>query len=194
MNRPAPFLPHIIFRAILLLLAIGHPQTALADKPPPLPPSLSTAKDPEADSRMGQKKYREGNYQQAMIYLRYAEREGDLEAAYLIGLMYFKGLGLQQSDPGEARKWLVKAAWGNNVHAQILLGGMFESGNGVAKDIKNAVKWYGRAALRGSREAVSILERLKFTNPDIVNNYIKLCVPRPNEGIWPQIKRLFYGC
>ncbi|MBF0294099.1 MAG: sel1 repeat family protein [Magnetococcales bacterium] len=195
MNRPAtPCTPRLLACTLLILHGISQPHSSWAEKPPPLPPSLSTEQNPEADSRMGHKKFREGNYQQAMIYLRYAEKDGDLEAAYLIGLMYYKGLGMQQPDLNEARKWLIKAAWGKNIHAQILVGGMFESGTGVTKDIKNAIKWYGRAARLGSREAATIMARLKITHPDLVNEHLKHCTPRPHEGIIPQIKKFFYGC
>ena len=39
------------------------------------------------------------------------------------------------------------------MQAQVLLGRMYRTGDGIGKDTKQAVKWLGRAAARGNAEA-----------------------------------------
>lgn len=52
-------------------------------------------------------------------------------------------------DKREAVFWFEKAAGGGNLDAQISLGYAFFSGQGVARDLSKALKWYRSAAWDG---------------------------------------------
>jgi TPR repeat protein len=49
--------------------------------------------------------------------------------------------------------WYEKAARHGQADAQYRLGRLYESGEGVKKDMKRAAHWYRRAARNGNKEA-----------------------------------------
>ena len=52
------------------------------------------------------------------------------------------------------------AAAQNDTHAQMVLGLMYEGGEGVKKDLATARDWYDKACKRGFKEACKALERV----------------------------------
>lgn len=60
----------------------------------------------------------------------------------------------------EARKWFEKAAAQNDTHAQMVLGLMYEGGEGVKKDLAAAREWYDKTCKRGFEEGCTDLKRL----------------------------------
>ena len=59
-----------------------------------------------------------------------------------------RGLGVKR-DPGEAVKWLLKAAEQGQANAMFFLGGCYQHGFGVNADQAEAAKWYRKAAEQG---------------------------------------------
>jgi uncharacterized protein len=78
--------------------------------------------------------------------------EGDLDAQYQLGEMYYSGTGVVQ-DYKAAAKWYQKAALQGDAKAQFKLAEMYYSGTGVAQHYKAAAKWYLQAALQGDAKA-----------------------------------------
>ncbi len=74
--------------------------------------------------------------------------QGDAQAQYNLGLMYYKGDGVIK-DLTEAINWCRKAAEQGDVQAQYNLGTMYDKGDGVEKDLVEAAKWYRKAAEQG---------------------------------------------
>ena len=75
--------------------------------------------------------------------------QGDADAQYNLGLMYFRGDGASQNY-AEAVRWYRLAAEQGGAGAQFSLGLMYFSGSeGVPKDDVEAVKWYRLAAEQG---------------------------------------------
>lgn len=62
---------------------------------------------------------------------------------------------------GDAIKYLEKAAEGNHVEAQLVVGMHFEIGHGVRKNISIAKQWYKLAARNGNKKALECLQRLE---------------------------------
>ena len=81
-----------------------------------------------------------------------AAEKGDAVAQLNIGLMYYKGQGVEQ-DYAEAVKWYRKSADQGDVTAQWYLGLMYYNGQGVEQDYAEAVKWYSKAADQGDADA-----------------------------------------
>jgi TPR repeat protein len=54
--------------------------------------------------------------------------------------------------------WL--AAWKNDTHSQFMLGWSYHRGRGVRRNIREAAKWYRRAAERGSPLAQAELAKM----------------------------------
>ena len=74
-----------------------------------------------------------------------AAEQGNAEAQYHLGLMYYLGKGVVQDDV-EAVKWFTKAAQQNHASAQYNLGLTYHNGKGVVQNYVTAVKWYTKAA------------------------------------------------
>ena len=85
------------------------------------------------------------------LFLPLAE-QGNAAAQSKLGILYQKGLGVQQDDK-EAVKWFRLAAEQGSAEAQYFLGGMYSHGKGVPKDLKEEVKWTRLAAEQGNADA-----------------------------------------
>ena len=70
------------------------------------------------------------------LYTRAAE-EGDADAQYNLGVMYYKGQGLPQNI-GTAVKWYTLSAEQGNVKAQYNLGMLYNKGQSIPQDFKAA--------------------------------------------------------
>ena len=60
------------------------------------------------------------------------------------------------------------AAAQNDTHAQMILGLMYEGGEGVKKDIATAREWYDKACKRGFKEACTALDRVNGQSRQII--------------------------
>ncbi|MGO9681324.1 MAG: protein kinase domain-containing protein [Beijerinckiaceae bacterium] len=74
---------------------------------------------------------------------------GDLEAQFLVGFIYYRGIGVPKNY-GEALRWYRKAAEQGNAYAEADLGFAYENGEGVQKDYGEALRWYRKAAEQGN--------------------------------------------
>jgi hypothetical protein len=97
--------------------------------------------------------YRNGDYATALRLARVlAFDEGDAEAQSLLGLMYYRGEGVEL-DYAEAARWFRLAAAQGDVEAQFYLGVMFTEGQGVPQDYLEGARWFRLAADRGDPQA-----------------------------------------
>jgi TPR repeat protein len=107
----------------------------------------------------------------AVTWYRKAADQGFAPAQSKLGVLYENGLGLSK-DFVQAIEWYRKAAaQGNNdaigrirktaeegnALAQVNLGLMYESGQGVSKDFTQALRWYFRAAEQENTEAIALI-------------------------------------
>ena len=84
--------------------------------------------------------------------LKQKAEQGDADAQYNLGLMYYNGEGVPQDDT-EAVRWWRAAAEQGFANAQSNLGVMYENGEGVPEDDEEAVRWFRAAAEQGLAEA-----------------------------------------
>ncbi len=111
----------------------------------PLNLMAAPAPPPRAGFADGLKAYELHDYAAA---LRLLKQENSADAAYLLGIMYYRGEGVR-ADRGEAVRWLRRAADMGHVRAQNNLGMMYDKGDSVPKDTKEAARWYRKAAEQG---------------------------------------------
>jgi TPR repeat protein len=71
--------------------------------------------------------------------------QGNPEASYQLGILYYRGEGVQQ-DYAEAARWFEQAAGDGDADAQYNMGLMHANGQGVAKDLVRAHMWFTLAA------------------------------------------------
>ena len=100
--------------------------------------------------------FKEGRYEAALETLDPLARNGDSSAQYLMGRMYFDGLGVPKAQ-AKAREYFETAAGHGNAAAQCALGTIYYQGEGVPKDLAKAASWFQRAADHGSAHARSRL-------------------------------------
>jgi hypothetical protein len=86
----------------------------------------------------------------ASLFKKAAEA-GDLHAAYMIGVMYQRGDGVEREIP-KATEWLLKAATAGDRRAQVALGVLYLK-NAIGNNKAEAAKWLVMAAEAGDQEA-----------------------------------------
>ena len=119
------------------------------------------ANDPAALSQMGSRCYVEGDYDAAFEYLTKAAELGDTAAHFNLGLMYWKGGGVEK-DEEKAVYYYEKAAIGGDPQARNNLG-YYEEEN---ENIERAVKHYIIAANLGNEVSMKTLWAM-FKDGDI---------------------------
>ena len=118
-----------------------------------------------AEGRSDSKTFRESNPpdwradDKTVAGCRSAADRGDASAAYALGTMYRKGLGVPQ-DPAEAAKWLRKSADLGLAQAETSLGNLYALGEGVPQSRAEAMKWTRAAAEQGDARAQYVLGQM----------------------------------
>ncbi|KAF9966534.1 hypothetical protein BGZ73_000980, partial [Actinomortierella ambigua] len=79
--------------------------------------------------------------------------QGDADAQFELGRLYYSGEGGLLRDYSLAFEWYFKAAEQGQTQAQNNLGWMYQDGKGVAQDDAKAVDWYRLAAEQGDAKA-----------------------------------------
>jgi S1-C subfamily serine protease len=126
------------------------------------PPSLlgSVGNSESANYQKGLTAYDSGDFSTALREWEPLAQQGDADAQYFLGAMYFNGQGVSQ-DNKTAVKWYTLAAEQGDAYAQTNLGFMYNEGKGVPQDYKTAVKWYTLAVEQGYANAQNNLSRLQ---------------------------------
>ncbi len=109
-------------------------------------------KDPVATSHMGWECYQEGDYDGALDYLTKAVELGDFEAHFILGVMHYKGKGVEKDDEKSVYHY-EKAAIGGHPQARNNLG-YYEEENG---NVERAVKHDIIAANLGHKQSMKAL-------------------------------------
>ena len=104
------------------------------------------------DFDKGFKAYNSGDFAAAVKWFTLAAEQGDADAQFNLGLVYWDGEGVSQ-DIKAAMKWFTLAAEQGDADAQNILGVMYDEGEGVSQNIKAAMKWFKLAAEQGNAHA-----------------------------------------
>ena len=93
----------------------------------------------------GAEAFLNGDYITAAKWLHKAAEQGDADAQYILGLMYYEGKGVPQNF-AETAKWFLKAAEQGDAYAQYNLGLMYYNGKGVPQSYMQSYIWLSIAA------------------------------------------------
>lgn len=130
----------------------ASPEPDAPEKSEEIPVQESAGVPGETDLKAGLAACKIKDYPAALeAFLRAAE-QGSMEAQFLCGQMYQRGLSVDANDR-QALNWYRRAAKQGLVHAQMACAAMFEEGRGTEMDLKRALSWYEQAAKQGSVEA-----------------------------------------
>lgn len=124
-------------------------------------------REEEKAVRIAQGKIAAGEGRAALRLLLPLARQGDADAAYWLGRLYFYDVaGIPRSWP-EARRWFGKAARAGHADAQYKLGGMYFAGRGAPPNPRKAAYWWLQAALQRQPEALNNLGALLATGTGV---------------------------
>lgn len=98
---------------------------------------------------LASKSVEEQQYVTAVEFLRQGAREGDSRCDYYLAVLMLSGDLAGGRDPKAASKWLINAATEGLPRAQLDLGRLYETGDGVDRDPAKAAQWYRKAAVAG---------------------------------------------
>ena len=95
---------------------------------------------------------RKGEYRKAFNELRPLAAKHNVNAEFLLGMLYDSGKGVAQ-DQAAAAMWYRRAAEQRHLMAQLYLGMLLYSGQGVKQDRAEAARWFRAPAEEGDEEA-----------------------------------------
>ncbi len=108
----------------------------------------------------GMRAYKQGNYKAAKANFEQAiEEEGSEQANFFLGLLYLKGLGVEQDIPA-AKRFLAKAVENGNARAKCYLAEAYLLQNSADK--KTALKLLKEGKSAGANECVDIAATYKI--------------------------------
>ena len=119
-------------------------------------------KELDSDFKRGLYHYRKGNYKKAFFWYEKSAQQGNAEAQFILGSMYYVGKGVSKNSK-KTFFWHEKSAQQGNAEAQGMLGGMYYLGLGVPKDSKKAVYWLEKSARQGDAYAQGFLGAMYYS-------------------------------
>ena len=117
----------------------------------------------EEQYEMGLEFFKEKIYEKALKHFTNAAEQGNSDAQYKLGLLYFCGEGVPK-DFVEAKKWFETAYMKNNGPATYFLSCMYYNGDGTDVD-KNKSRWlFEKASEECKQQDIMELENLYYKN------------------------------
>ena len=104
------------------------------------------------DAALGYAAFSHGNYEKAEKWWRMGARQGDPNAEFGLGSLYYRGDGVRQ-DCATAARWYQISAKSGNSRAFYALGILYNGGHGCARRARRAARYFQRSALRGDADA-----------------------------------------
>jgi len=99
-------------------------------------------------------------------------KKGKLLYAAVLVFLLITPNGLLAEEATESLKETYQKAEAGDADAQFNLGLMYDIGEGVPQDYKEAIKWYSRAAEQGSDRAQHNLGLMYATGEGVPNDYV----------------------
>lgn len=118
----------------------------------------------------GMKQFKPADAVEAVRQLKPLAEQGNAEAQFNLGSLYYQGVGVTQDYP-QAIQWMYKAAEQGYVPAQVTLGSIYAEGvwGVIEKDNSRALMWFIFASAQGDIQASEFKNNLagKMTTTEI---------------------------
>lgn len=141
--------------------------------------------DAEEQFKRGVEYLKKGNFVEAAQWMRMSAEQGYVKAQLVMGIMYFRGDGVEQNYV-ESVKWCRKAAEQGEAGAQYRLGFAYQFGKGVDQNYAEAARWYQKAVEQGYAKAQNELGNLYDSGDGVRQNYeeaVKLYCKAAEQGL-----------
>lgn len=103
--------------------------------------------------------------------IREQAEQGDAHAQAKLASLYLLGRDGFEKDDKQAAEWMEKAANQGLVDAQVVMGAMYDKGQGVVGDRDKATQWYEKAAAKGHGTSLAILGKNDAAQGSVQFNY-----------------------
>ncbi len=123
-------------------------------------------------ARLGEAAASGGDYQTAAARFERAAEAGNHHAELQLAMLYYQGLGVEQSFE-TALYWFYRAAKAGNEYAQYRLGRIYEKGEGAPVNYQHSIYWYGLAARAGEPLADVALGELYLAGKGVERNRLR---------------------
>lgn len=130
---------------------------------PPVPPLVFTPKMPSAEEHYSQglKLEQQKKYNEAYLCYEAAVKQNHVKAYTNAGFCLLTGQGVNQNK-AKAHQYFLQAAKGKHARGAYNLAEMLEHGDGVTKNLPNALHWYEEALKLGEQnEESKMVQRAK---------------------------------
>jgi len=94
---------------------------------------------------------------EAQQLLEHAAQKGDTEAAFQLAELLRVGVPGSVAAPDKALPWYLQAARQRHAKAALVLGMLFNNGEGTARDLAEGARWLGIASELGNAHAMFLL-------------------------------------
>ncbi|MDO6564271.1 hypothetical protein Q4488_12825 [Amphritea sp. 1_MG-2023] len=113
-----------------------------------------------ANNQLCQQHYNAGQMNQAYDYCLPLAQVGDPQAAFILARLYSLGIEGKGADWEKVVEWLTISAAGDHAEAAYNLAIAYETGKGVAVNVRQALKYYRQSVTLGNPKAMRNLARL----------------------------------
>jgi uncharacterized protein len=138
-----------------------------------------------ADYQRGEKAYKSRDFATALREWTPLAKQGDADAQFYLGIMYFYGLGVTQGSRSAVKWWRLAAEQGD-AKSQLKLGIMYFLGEGIPKDYVLSYMWFNIAAANGDDDASELRNDVaKDMSPTAIETAQRLareCMARDYKG------------
>ena len=111
-------------------------------------------------------------FKSGLNWLKKAAARGYGNAEYILGLVYFNGVGVKR-DKKKGFELLVRAAAHGVINAYYAVGMIYEMGLNGKKDTDKSLYWLEKAARYGSKDALFILAMKYYDGIDVPKDEVK---------------------
>ncbi len=125
---------------------------------------FSTSIFAESNYDKGLKAYEFLRYNEAVKQFKIASENGNKDAQFILGAMYYSGEGVKQDYKEAVRLFSLSANQGDS-SAQFNLGNMYYNGESIKADKIKAYEWWLKAAKQGETNAQHNLDILCKQSP-----------------------------
>ena len=107
------------------------------------------------------------DYKEAFKWYTKSAEQGDADAQYNLGNMYYDGQGVPQ-DYKEAVRWYTKSAEQGDADAQSMVGVCYADGLGVAKNPIEGYAWYNIALANGEEKSKEWIKEIELSPEQLI--------------------------